>query len=67
MEKRIGPGDISYCSTNCPNQYCKRNLKYWKAPTQLYSVSNLGEHCIEKFNKDCKYMWLTEIHDKKYD
>lgn len=43
--RKVGPSDISYCNTNCCQENCKRNLRYWKPPTQYYSVSSFDDKC----------------------
>ena len=64
MRRKVGPGDISYCNTDCLQENCKRNLRYWKAPTDFYSVSSFDEKCKDKLHLKCKYKW-TEEEKKK--
>lgn len=62
--RKIGPEDISYCNTNCYQERCKRNLRYWKAPTQFYSVCNFDSKCEDAIHPKCEYKWLAEEEDK---
>lgn len=63
--KRIGPGDISYCSTNCSQERCKRNLRFWQAPTRFYSVSNFDDDCKDASHLNCEHIWLAEEEKKR--
>lgn len=60
MRRRLGPGDISYCNTPCSQERCKRNLRYWKAPTQFYSVTSFDEDCKDEIHGKCKQRLLSE-------
>ena len=62
--RKIGPGDISYCNTNCIQERCKRNLKYWKPPTKFYSVSSFDDECKDVIHSKCEHKWLAEEEDK---
>ena len=64
--RKIGPGDISYCSTNCCQERCKRNLRYWKPPTQFCSMCYFDKDCERnvRFNKPTeKYYSMTTFDD----
>jgi hypothetical protein len=58
--RRKGPGDISYCATECMQENCKRNLKFWKAPTHIYSVSSFDTKCKDILHSKCKYKYADE-------
>lgn len=60
MRRKTGPGDISYCNTNCTQEKCKRNLRYWKAPTQFYSVVSFDENCKDELHLKCKHILSEE-------
>ena len=62
--RRTGPADISYCNTNCCQENCKRNLRYWKPPTKFYSVSNFDEDCKNAIHSNCEHKWLAEEKKK---
>ena len=62
--RKTGPGDISYCNTNCFQERCKRNLKYWKPPTKFYSVSSFDDECKDAIHSKCEHIWLAEEENK---
>lgn len=62
--RKIGPGDISYCSTNCCQERCKRNLRYWKPPTQFCSMCYFDKDCEDITHPKCEHMWLAEEENK---
>lgn len=62
--RKIGPGDISYCSSHCCQENCKRNLRYWKPPTQYFSVSKFDKECDDETHIECEHKWLAEEEKK---
>lgn len=60
MKRKTGPGDISYCNTNCMQENCKRNLRYWKAPTKYYSVTSFDDNCKDALHARCPYKLVTK-------
>lgn len=58
--RKTGPADISYCNTNCIQERCKRNLRYWKPPTKFYSVSSFDKDCKDDLHAKCQAKWLDK-------
>ena len=61
MRRKIGPSDITYCSTYCLNESCKRNLQFYKPSSRYVSRS-----AFDKNNKDelhLKCPWKLEAND----
>lgn len=63
--RKIGPGDISYCNTNCFQERCKRNLRYWKPPTKYYSVCSYDDQNEDALHINCIWKWLAEEEKKR--
>ena len=55
MSRKIGPVDISYCSTTCTNDCCKRNIMYYKPPFRYFSCSSFDKNNKDKSHANCKY------------
>lgn len=47
--------DRSYCSGDCPQKDCERNLKYNKPQTIRFSVTTFDESNPDKTHKNCKW------------
>ena len=62
--RKTGPGDISYCSTDCCQERCKRNLRYWKPPTQFCSMCYFDKDCEDVTHPKCEHKWLAEEENK---
>ena len=60
MRRKTGPGDISYCNTNCMQEKCKRNLRYWKPPTKFYSVTSFDKDCKDELHSKCEHILSSE-------
>lgn len=47
--------DKSYCSCDCPQKDCERNLGYCRPSITRYSVTTFDENNPDKTHKDCKW------------
>lgn len=63
--KRIGSGDITYCMTPCEQKRCKRNSKYWEAPTMYCSMSYFDKDNEDIMHATCDSQWLVEEEKKR--
>jgi len=58
MRRIKGPEDITYCSTKCMNQNCRRNLQFYKPPTKYYSCSKFDETNNDELHLKCKNKYI---------
>ena len=65
MRRKTGPGDITYCVTPCVQERCKRNCRYWKAPTMYCSMASFDSECKDEIHVNCEHKWLEEEVKKK--
>ena len=56
--------DKSYCSCNCEDKNCERNLKYNKPKTRIYTVSKFDETNIDPLHKRCPWRIKKEKNDE---
>ena len=61
--RKTGPADISYCNTNCMQEKCKRNLRYWKPSTKFYSVTSFDKNCKDELHSKCEHILPEEEKD----
>ena len=59
MRRKVGPADISYCSTSCRNERCKRNLNYYKPPFRYFSCTHFDD-ANDKDELHLKCKWKLE-------
>ena len=59
MKRKTGPADISYCSTTCKNERCKRNLTYYKPPFRYFSCTHFDTSNNDELHITCK--WKLEV------
>ena len=55
MKRKIGPADISYCSTPCVNARCKRNIMYYKPPFRYFSCCTFDNTTKDELHAHCKW------------
>lgn len=56
--RKIGPNDISYCSTYCMNTNCKRNLLFYKPPIKYFSCSSFDKNNKDELHTKCKDKYI---------
>ena len=47
--------DKSYCSADCEDETCERNLKFNKPETRIYSVTAFDDSNPDKKHKRCPW------------
>lgn len=55
MKRKIGLEDISYCSTSCKNERCKRNLNYYKPPSRYFSCTTFDDSNEDELHLKCEW------------
>lgn len=65
MTRKVGPADISYCSTSCRNERCKRNLNYYKPPFRYFSCTHFDTENKDEFHMTCKNRLEDPVEWKK--